>query len=79
MSTRTTTTVADKQDSFDIYQHHDGYHDGPYGLVRHLALARRLAWDLPRFEAADFCSSGDRGAQRSRRLDLPDAGRRRTL
>lgn len=57
MSTRATITVADKQDSFDIYQHHDGYPDGPHGLVRHIAMARRLAWDLPRFEAADFAAA----------------------
>ncbi|MBV1864918.1 MAG: hypothetical protein KUG74_10835 [Rhodobacteraceae bacterium] len=57
MSTRSTITVADKHDSFDIYQHHDGYPDGPHGLVRHIAMARRLAWDLPRFEAADFAAA----------------------
>lgn len=57
MSTRATITVADQHDSFDLYQHHDGYPDGPHGLVRHIALARRLAWDLPRFEAADFAAA----------------------
>jgi hypothetical protein len=57
MSTRATITVADEKDSFDIYQHHDGYPDGPFGLVRHIAMARRLAWDLPRFEAADFAAA----------------------
>lgn len=57
MSTRATITVADDHDRFDLYQHHDGYPDGPHGLVRHLALARRYAWDLPRFEAADFSAA----------------------
>ena len=57
MSTRATITVADQHDSFDLYQHHDGYPDGPHGLVRHIAMARRLAWDLPRFEAADFSAA----------------------
>jgi hypothetical protein len=57
MSTRATITVADQHDSFDLYQHHDGYPDGPHGLVRHIAMARRLAWDLPRFEAADFAAA----------------------
>lgn len=57
MSTRATITVADQHDSFDIYQHHDGYPDGLHGLVRHIAMARRLAWDLPRFEAADFAAA----------------------
>ncbi len=57
MSTRATITVADEHNSFDLYQHHDGYPDGPHGLVRHLAIARHLAWDLPRFEAADFAAA----------------------
>ena len=57
MSTRATITVADDHDSFDLYQHHDGYPDGPHGMVRHIALAQRLAWDLPRFEAADFAAA----------------------
>lgn len=57
MSTRATITVADDHDSFDLYQHHDGYPEGPHGLVRHIAMARRLAWDLPRFEAADFAAA----------------------
>ncbi|MGH1353606.1 MAG: hypothetical protein ACRBBS_00800 [Thalassovita sp.] len=57
MSTRATITVVDEHDSFDIYQHHDGYPGGPYGLVCHIAMARRLAWVLPRFEAADFAAA----------------------
>ena len=57
MSTRATITVADERDHFDIYQHHDGYPDGPHGLVRHLKAAERRAWDLPRFEAADFAAA----------------------
>ena len=57
MSTRATITVADSRDSFDIYQHHDGYPEGPFGLVRQLGMAQRLAWDLPRFEAADFAAA----------------------
>jgi len=57
MSTRATITVADQHDSFDLYQHHDGYPDGPHGLVRHIGMARRLAWSLPRFEAADFAAA----------------------
>ena len=57
MSTRATITVADEHDSFDIYQHHDGYPEGPHGLVRHIAMAQSLAWDLPRFEAADFAAA----------------------
>jgi len=49
--------VADKHGRFDIYQHHDGYAEGPHGLVRRIAMAQRLAWDLPRFEAADFAAA----------------------
>ena len=57
MATRATITVADGNDSFDLYQHHDGYPDGPHGLVRHIAMAGRMAWDLPRFEASDFAAA----------------------
>ncbi len=57
MSTRATITVSDDNDSFDIYQHNDGYPEGHHGLVRHVALAQCLAWDLPRFEAADFAAA----------------------
>lgn len=57
MATRATITVADEHDSFDIYQHYDGYADGEHGLVRHIAMARQLAWSPPRFEAADFAAA----------------------
>ena len=57
MATRATITVADDHDSFDIYQHYDGYPDGPDGLVRRLAKAPRMAWKLPRFEAMDFAAA----------------------
>lgn len=57
MSTRATITVCDENNSFDIYQHHDGYPEGPHGLVRHIAMAQRLAWELPRFEAMDFAAA----------------------
>lgn len=57
MSTRATITVADERGSFDIYQHHGGYPDGQHGLVRQIAMARRMAWDLPRFEASDFAAA----------------------
>lgn len=57
MSTRATITVSDESSSFDICQHHDGYPEGPHGLVRHIAMAGRFAWDLPRFEAADFAAA----------------------
>ena len=57
MATRATITVADENDSFDIYQHYDGYPNGEYGLVRRLANAPRMAWKLPRFEAMDFAAA----------------------
>lgn len=57
MSTRGTVTVTDERDTFHIYQHHDSYPDGPFGIVRRLSDARRRAWDLPRFEAADFAAA----------------------
>lgn len=57
MATRATITVADENDSFDIYQHYDGYPDGEHGIVRRLANAPRMAWKLPRFEAMDFAAA----------------------
>lgn len=57
MSTRATLTVKDDRDQFHIYRHHDGYPSGPHRVVHDLGLARRLAWDLPRFEAADFAAA----------------------
>lgn len=57
MSTRATIIVADEREQFHLYQHHDGYADGPHGIVRHLKAAQRRAWDLPRFEAADFTAA----------------------
>ncbi len=57
MATRATITVADKSDSFSIYQHYDGYPEGEHGLVRRLANAPRMAWKLPRFEAMDFAAA----------------------
>lgn len=57
MATRATITVADDKDSFDIYQHYDGYPNGEHGLVRRLANAPRMAWKLPRFEAMDFAAA----------------------
>ena len=57
MSTRATVSVTDEHGKFHIYQHHDGYPDGPFGIVRRLSDARRRAWDLPRFEAADFAAA----------------------
>ncbi|MEM7213216.1 MAG: hypothetical protein AAF479_15240, partial [Pseudomonadota bacterium] len=57
MSTRATISVTDEHGKFHIYQHHDGYPDGPFGIVRRLSDARRRAWDLHRFEAADFAAA----------------------
>ncbi len=57
MATRATITVTDEHDSFDMYQHYDGYPDGEHGVVRHIAMARQLAWSPPRFEAADFAAA----------------------
>ena len=62
MSTRAVYTFTGSQGDFHVYKHHDGY---PYtggerfeggGLVW-IENAKRLAWDLPRFEADDFAAS----------------------
>lgn len=57
MGTRATITVADDSDRFHIYQHYDGYPNGEHGMVRRLAMAPRMAWKLPRFEAMDFAAA----------------------
>ena len=66
MSTRACYTFTDSQGDFHVYKHHDGYpytggvHNGERfeggGLVW-IENAKRLAWDLPRFEADDFAAS----------------------
>ena len=51
MSTRATYEFADKAEAFTVYKHHDGY---PEGAAVFLTNATRMAWEPPRFEAADF-------------------------
>ena len=57
MSTRATLTVSDQDDRFDIYRHHDGYPNGPHGVIRDLKAATDKAWQFPRFEAGDFAAA----------------------
>lgn len=57
MATRATLSVFDGENKFDIYRHHDGYPNGPHGIIHDIHLAKRLAWEAPHFEAGDFAAS----------------------
>jgi len=57
MSTRATLTVTDREDSFDIYRHHDGYPHSPHGVIHDIDEARKLAWPWPRFQADDYAAA----------------------
>lgn len=54
MGTRATITFMDNHDEFVIYQHYDGY---PKYVEDSVRLAMQYAWELPRFEAADFAAA----------------------
>ena len=54
MGTRTVLTFKDKHDSFNVYQHYDGY---PDNILPSIKEAKEFAWDLPRFEASDFAAA----------------------
>lgn len=57
MSTRSTISVLDECDTFHIYRHHDGYPHGAHGVIHDLKRASDFAWELPRFQAADFSAA----------------------
>ena len=57
MSTRATLSVFDDHDKFDIYRHHDGYPDGPHGVIQDVKLAMSKAWPQPGFQATDFSAA----------------------
>lgn len=57
MSTRATISVIDENDHFDIYRHHDGYPEGPHGVVNDIGKAMYRAWPEPRFEAGDMAAA----------------------
>lgn len=65
MSTRSTISVLDDRDTFNIYRHHDGYPQGEHGVVHDLRRATDFAWDTPRFQAADFSAAVVRAMKRS--------------
>ena len=57
MSTRCTVTVRDEYSAFTIYRHSDGYPLTKHGVIETLGEALPYAWELPRFEAADFAAA----------------------
>jgi hypothetical protein len=55
MSTSATITfVDDTAGKVSIYSHGDGY---PSGITEMIEKAKKLAWDLPRFEADEFAAA----------------------
>ena len=51
MSTRSVFTFKDDFNEFHVYKHCDGY---PSGALEAIEKTLQKAWELPRFEAADF-------------------------
>lgn len=47
-------TFKDKGGEYHVYKHYDGYPTGALGFI---AEAKKLAWDLPRFEADEFAAA----------------------
>jgi hypothetical protein len=55
MSTRAVYTFIDRDgDSYSVYKHCDGY---PEGAAAFIGNAKKLAWELPRFEANEFAAA----------------------
>ena len=56
MATRALYVFKDALDTFIVYKHWDGYPEtnGAYGFI---SEAIPYAWELPRFEAADFATA----------------------
>lgn len=66
MSTRAIYTFYDSRTEVHVYKHHDGYPycklrgqfgGGEAGGLAWINDAKKLAWDLPRFEADEFAAS----------------------
>jgi hypothetical protein len=54
MATRAVYTFRDDYNQFHVYKHWDGY---PEAALEFIAKAQGYAWDLPRYEAADFAAA----------------------
>jgi hypothetical protein len=54
MATRAVYTFRDNDSQFHVYKHWDGY---PEAALEFIAKAQGFAWDLPRYEAADFAAA----------------------
>ena len=76
MSTRAMYTFTDDRESFHVYKHHDGYplSDG-YGGLAFIQNAIPYAWNLPRFEAAEFAAAfvaANKRGIKEHIADMPD-------
>jgi len=54
MGTRAVYTFSDNRNTFHVYKHYDGYQSG---AAEFFVKALKLAWELPRFEAAEFAAA----------------------
>ena len=60
MGTRAVYTFKDEDSSFSVYKHYDGYPEGEgggpgaFGFIKE---AKKYAWELPRFDAAEFAAA----------------------
>ena len=54
MGTRAVLTFKDRHESFNVYQHYDGY---PEHILPAIQAAKEYAWELPRFESSDFAAA----------------------
>jgi hypothetical protein len=54
MGTRALYTFIEKGSTWNVYKHWDGY---PTGAAEFLEKAKKLAWELPRYEADEFATA----------------------
>ena len=54
MSTRSVITFKVADNTFHVYKHMDGY---PDGILPDIEEAKKFAWELPRFDPADFAAA----------------------
>lgn len=60
MGTRAVYTFKDEDSSFSVYKHYDGYpagEGGGAGAFGFIKEAKKYAWELPRFDAAEFAAA----------------------
>lgn len=66
MGTRSSIVIEDGYDRLVMYKHWDGY---PRGMAHALKKTLPYAWELPRFEAADFAAAFAAGNKTKKGVD----------